>query len=84
MAISIFRGFIFLPPKPSNNDSTKQEVIFLPPKPSNNDSTKQDVIFESRRQKIIEVCKKYKMNTGKPRLGIFNSILCFGQYEVSE
>ena len=67
MAISIFRGFIFLPPKPSFNDSTKQEVI-----------------FESRRQKVIEVCKKYKMNTGKPSLGIFNSILCFGQYEVSE
>ena len=67
IAISILRGFIFLPPKPSYNDSTKREVI-----------------FESRRQKIIEVCKKYKMDTGKPSLGIFNSILCFSEYEVSE
>ena len=55
--------------------------IFSPP--LFNISTQQEAIFESRRQKIIEVCKKYKMNTGKPSSEIFDTILCFSKYEVS-
>ena len=57
--------------------------IFLQPEPSFNVSTIQEAIFESRRQKIIEVCKKYKMNTGKPSSEIFDTILCFSKYQVS-
>ena len=55
--------------------------VFLPP--SFNISTQHEPIFESRRQKIIEVCKKYKMNTGMPSSKIFDTILCFSKYEVS-
>ena len=55
--------------------------IFFPP--SFNISTQQEATFASRRQKITEVCKKYKMNTGKPSSEIFNTILCFSKYEVS-
>ena len=57
--------------------------IFRQPEPSSNVSTIQEAIFESRRQKIIEVCKKYKMNTGKPSSEIFDTILCFSKYQVS-
>ena len=55
--------------------------IFFPP--SFNISTQQEATFESRRQKITEVCKKYKMNTGKPSSEIFDTILCFSKYQVS-
>ena len=60
-----------------------RDFIFLQPEPSFNVSTIQEAIFESRRQKIIEVCKKYKMNTGKPSSEIFDTILCFSKYQVS-
>ena len=41
-------------------------------------------LFELRKDKVTEVCKKYKMNTGKPLSNIFDSILCFSKYQVSE
>ena len=65
------------------SNSISRDFIFFPPKPSNNESTNPEAIFELRRQKISEVCEKYKMNTGKPSSKIFNSVLCFSQFKVS-
>ena len=57
------------------------KFIFVQPKaPVNN--TLEDRIIELRKDKISEVCKKYKMDTGKPSPAIFDSILCFSKYQV--
>jgi hypothetical protein len=47
-------------------------------------SIEVEKLFELRKEKVTEVCKKYKMNTGKPLSNIFDSILCFSKYQVSE
>ena len=39
-------------------------------------------IFDSRKKKIQEVCQKYQMKKGQASSKIFQSILCFHQYEV--
>ena len=65
------------------SNSNSRDFIFFPPKPSLNDSTNQEAMFELRKRKITEVCKKYKMNTGKPSPKIFKSVLCFSQFKVS-
>ena len=65
------------------SNSNSRDFIFFPPKPSLNDSTNQEAVFELRKRKITEVCKKYKMNTGKPSPKIFKSVLCFSQFKVS-
>lgn len=44
-------------------------------------SIEVEKLFELRKEKVTEVCKKYKMNTGKPLSNIFDSILCFSKYQ---
>ena len=42
-------------------------------------------LYKSRKERLQKVCKKYKMKVNEPSTEIiFDSILCFSKYEVSD
>jgi hypothetical protein len=48
------------------------------------ESKKSSDLYKSRKERLQKVCKKYKMKVDEPSAEIFNSILCFSKYEVSD
>ena len=68
----------FVPPNTSSNDSSElSESVY-----KSSREFELEEIFVSRRNKIQEICEKYKMKNGQGSSEIFQSILCFHKYEV--
>ena len=67
--------------KSTNSGQSDSKVTFK--SKGLNNSAYLETIYESRRQKMIEICKKYKMKNWKSTDDIFDTILCFSSNKVS-